>query len=395
MWRLVRCCCLRSSKVLSSSHMDLLTYYAKVRIIVALTLMLLSIGCGGGTSSNGGSGGNNTNPTISTFAGNGVSGYTGDNGQATVAEINSPYGVSVDTHGNVYIADTLNSVVRKVDASGNIITVAGNGTQGFSGDGGPAISARLYSPTRAVADAAGNLYIADYYNSRIRKVDTSGTITTFAGSGNQAFGGDGGPATAADLNLPYSVAVDSGGNVFIMDTWNNRVRRVDSSGTITTVVGTGFAGVLGDGGPATSAQLNEAEDIAVDGHGNLFIDDYGNSRIRKVDTAGIITTIAGNSNNGYAGDGGPATSATLNQPTGVAVAASGNVYIADFQNNRIRKVDTSGTITTFAGTGAFSSLGDGGPPTSAGLSNPMEVAVDANEHVYIADTQNMRIRKVQ
>lgn len=375
--------------------MDLLTYYAKVRIIVALTLMLLSIGCGGGTSSNGGSGGNNTNPTISTFAGNGVSGYTGDNGQATVAEINSPYGVSVDTHGNVYIADTLNSVVRKVDASGNIITVAGNGTQGFSGDGGPAISARLYSPTRAVADAAGNLYIADYYNSRIRKVDTSGTITTFAGSGNQAFGGDGGPATAADLNLPYSVAVDSGGNVFIMDTWNNRVRRVDSSGTITTVVGTGFAGVLGDGGPATSAQLNEAEDIAVDGHGNLFIDDYGNSRIRKVDTAGIITTIAGNSNNGYAGDGGPATSATLNQPTGVAVAASGNVYIADFQNNRIRKVDTSGTITTFAGTGSFSSLGDGGPPTSAGLSNPMEVAVDANEHVYIADTQNMRIRKVQ
>lgn len=375
--------------------MDLLTYYAKVRIIVALTLMLLSIGCGGGTSSNGGSGGNNTNPTISTFAGNGVSGYTGDNGQATVAEINSPYGVSVDTHGNVYIADTLNSVVRKVDASGNIITVAGNGTQGFSGDGGPAISARLYSPTRAVADAAGNLYIADYYNSRIRKVDTSGTITTFAGSGNQAFGGDGGPATAADLNLPYSVAVDSGGNVFIMDTWNNRVRRVDSSGTITTVVGTGFAGVLGDGGPATSAQLNEAEDIAVDGHGNLFIDDYGNSRIRKVDTAGIITTIAGNSNNGYAGDGGPATSATLNQPTGVAVAASGNVYIADFQNNRIRKVDTSGTITTFAGTGTFSSLGDGGPPTSAGLSNPMEVAVDANEHVYIADTQNMRIRKVQ
>jgi len=373
--------------------MDLLTYYSKVLILLALTLALLSSGCGGGT--NGSGGGQSNSATINTFAGSGVSGYTGDGGQATAAEINSPYGVSVDVHGNVYIADTLNSVVRKVDTSGNITTVAGNGTQGFSGDGGPATSARLYSPTRAVADAGGNIYIADYYNSRIRKVDTAGTITTFAGTGNQTFGGDGGPAAAADLNLPYSVAVDSSGNVFIMDTWNNRVRRVDSSGTINTVVGTGFSGVLGDGGPATSAQLNEAEDIAVDSHGNLFIVDYGNSRIRKVDTAGIIVTIAGNSNNGYSGDGGAATSATLNQPTGVAVAASGNVYIADFQNNRIRKVDTSGTITTFAGTGTFSSLGDGGPPTSAGLSNPMEVAVDANEHVYIADTQNMRIRKVQ
>jgi len=375
--------------------MDLLTYYSKVLIFLALALTLLSSGCGGGSNGSGGGGGNNSNPTISTFAGNGVSGYTGDGGQATVAEINSPYGVSVDAHGNVYIADTLNSVVRKVDPSGNITTIAGNGIQGFSGDGGPATSAWLYNPTRAVADTAGNVYIADYYNSRIRKVDTSGTITTFAGTGNQTFGGDGGPATAADLNLPYSVAVDSSGNVFIMDTWNNRVRKVNSSGTITTVVGTGFSGVLGDGGPATSAQLNEAEDIVVDGHGNLFIVDYGNSRIRKVDTAGIITTIAGNSNNGYSGDGGAATSATLNQPTGVAVAASGNVYIADFQNNRIRKVDTSGTITTFAGTGTFSYLGDGGPPASAGLSWPMEVAVDGSEHVYIADTQNMRIRKVQ
>ena len=157
----------------------------------------------------------------------------------------------------------------------------------------------------------------------------------------------------------------------------------------------GLAGILGDGGPATSAQLNEAEDIAIDSHANLFIVDYGNSRIRKVDKSGVITTIAANGNNGYSGDGGAATSATLNQPTGVAVAASGNIYIADFKNNRIRKVDTSGMISTLAGNGTFGYGGDGGPPTSAGLSSPMEVAVDANERVYIADTQDMRIREVQ
>jgi sugar lactone lactonase YvrE len=369
-------------------------------IILSLVTVLFFVcnACGGGGVSSGGFGGGgnggNSSPTISTFAGNGTSGYTGDGGLATAATINGPYGVSVDVHGNVYITDTGNSVVRKVDTTGKITTIAGNGSQGFSGDGGPAISASLYAPLRAVADSAGNVYIADSFNNRIRKVDSSGKISTFAGLGTQNFSGDGGQANAAELNLPGAIAVDSTGNVFICDTWNHRIRKVDSSGVITTVVGTGFPGVLGDGGQAAAAQLNEPEDVAVDSHGNIYIADTANSKIRKVDTSGVISTIAGNSNFGYGGDNGPGPSATLNEPTGVTVASSGNVYVADFLNNRIRKISTSGTITTFAGNGTSGFSGDGGAPASATISLPKEVAVDASESLYIADSNNMRIRRV-
>jgi sugar lactone lactonase YvrE len=356
--------------------------HAKACSGLAILLASVLSGCGGGTSYSGGGNPVVPPPGIGTFAGTGVSGYTGDGGPATSAELNSPYGVSLDASGNVYIADTLNSVIRKVDPIGKITTIAGTGTNGYSGDGGPATSAGLWAPYRAAADRAGNVYIADYNNNRIRKVDTTGTIITIAGTGTQGYNGDGIPATTAQLSLPGAVAVDGNGNLYIVDTWNNRIRKIDTSGMINTIAGTGFAGVLGDGGPATSAQVNEPEGIAVDSSGNVYIADYGNSKIRKIDTSGIISTIAGTGSIGSSGDGGPATAAFLKLPTGVAVDRAGNVYIADNQNSRVRKVDSTGTITTIVSTGT---------PGVSQLFFPEDVAVDAVGHVYIADTNNMRI----
>jgi len=362
--------------------------------LIVIFFVFVSSGCGGGNY--GGSSGPPPPPQkiISTIAGNGTSGYAGDGGIATSAEINSPYGVAVDGSRNIYIADTGNDVIRKVDSTGKITTIAGTGVQGYNGDGGQATSATLYSPTRAVADQAGNIYIADFYNNRIRKVDTSGIITTVAGIGTAGYSGDGGPATAAELYWPYAVAVDNLSNIYIADSVNNRIRKVDASGTINTIAGTGFPGVLGDGGPATAAQVNEPEDVAVDNTGNVYIADYGNSKIRKINTSGVISTIAGTGSPGYGGDNGPAISAILNLPTGVAADNAGNVYIADYQNNRIRKVDTSGTIATIAGTGTAGYSGDGGPPTSAAINWPEEVAIDTTGNVYIADYNNMRIREI-
>jgi hypothetical protein len=365
---------------------------------VWLTGILLAsflAGCGSGNNNGGGGGGGGGgSPTINTVTGNGTFGYTGDGGPATGAEINSPYGISVDSSHNLYIADTGNNVIRKVDSSGKITTVAGSGNAGYGGDGGPATSANLWAPYRAVADHAGNLYIADFYNNRIRKVDTSGTITTFAGTGVQGYNGDGIPAATAQLSSPAAVGVDSAGNVYVVDTSNNRIRKVDNSGVITTIAGTGFAGVLGDGGPATAAQINEPVGIALDGKGNIYIADYGNSKIRKIDASGIITTFAGTGQIDYSGDGGPATSAALNLPTGVAADGSGNVFIADYQNNRIRKVNTAGNISTFAGNGTSGYSGDGGSPTSAEISFPEDVALDSAGNVFIADYNNARIREV-
>ena len=214
-------------------------------------------------------------------------------------------------------------------------------------------------------DASGNLYIADTGNNRIRKVSATGIITTVAGNGSAGYSGDGGPATSAQLDGPEGVAVDGSGNLYIADTCNNRIRKVSATGIITTVAGNGSAGYSGDGGPATSAQLSLPAGVAVDGSGNLYIADSGNNRIRKVSATGIITTVAGNGSPGYSGDGGPATSAQLNQPAGVAVDASGNLYIADSSNNRIRKVSATGIITTVAGNGFDGYSGDGGPATSA------------------------------
>jgi sugar lactone lactonase YvrE len=429
---------------------------------------------------------------ITTVAGNGSPGYSGDGGPATSASLSEPFRVAVDTAGNLFIADIGNQSIRKVSASSGIITtVAGNGSPGYSGDGGPATWAQLDGPYDVAVDAAGNLFIADAFNDRIRKVSTTGIITTVVGGGTGGLG-DGGPAVSAELDAPRGVAVDAAGNLFIADTGNQRIRKVGAgvappgiqsltlssnsvagggtltgsiglsaaapsgglvvalsssssaasvpatvtvpagvasaafavsagnvssnqvvaitasynggsaqawltvtpapshaSGIITTVAG---GGTGGDGGPATSAELGTPFGVAVDAFRNIFI--AGPNRIRRVSNAGIITTVAGNGFEGYSGDGGPATSAKLFAPHGVAVDAFGNIFIADGGNHRIRKVSPAGIITTVAGNGSLDYSGDGGPATSAALAWPYSVAVDASGNIFIADSFNNRIRKV-
>ncbi len=337
--------------------------------------------------------------TITTIAGTGVAGFSGDGGQAALAQMDEPQGVAVDGQGNVYFTDFTSQRVRKITSSGTITTFAGyfsaTITTGSTpvGDGGPATSAPLYYPVGLALDKQGNLYIAEYEEQRVRKVSPNGTITTFAGSGQvgiAGFSGDGGPATAARLRYPSAVAVDGQGSVYIADEGNHRVRKVSPGGTITTIAGSGVAGFSGDGGPATSANLNYPQGVAVDAQGNVYIADTSNYRVRKVSPGGTISTFAGGGSS--LGDGGPATAAQLNAPKGVAVDGQGNVYIADTNDNRVREVSPGGTISTFAGGG--SSLGDGGPATSAELGQPSAVAVDGQGNVYIADTDNHRVRKV-
>jgi trimeric autotransporter adhesin len=334
-----------------------------------------------------------TSGIITTVAGNGSFGYGGDGGPATSAQINSSYGVAVDSAGNLFIADTYNERIRKVSTSGIIATVAGNGSLGYSGDGGQAAAAELDNPYGVAVDSAGNLFIADTYNHRIRKVSASGIIATVAGNGSSGYGGDNGSATSAQLNYPSSVTIDSAGSLFIADSNNHRIRKVSTSGIITTVAGNGSSGYSGDSGSATSAQLNYPYGVVVDFAGNLFISDGDNHRIRKV-SLGIITTVAGNGSYGYSGDSGPATSAQLYYPNGVAVDSAGNLFIADESNNCIRKVSASGIITTVAGNGSYGYSGDGGPATSAQLYYPTGVAVDSAGNLFIADYYNSRIRKV-
>ncbi len=302
---------------------------------------------------------------ISTVAGNGVQGYSGDGGPAIGAELSLPSDVAEDADGNLYIADRGNFVIRKVSADGVITTVAGNGTQGDSGDGGPATAARL-SPTGVAVDAHGNLYVAVL--TGIRKVTPDGAISTIAGSGASGYTGDGGPAITAQLNLPHGVAVDAAGNLYIADTSDNEIRQVTPAGTITTVAGIGTAGYSGDGGPATGAQLSSPGSVALDAAGNLYIGDTGNNRIRRVAADGTIATVAGTGTAGYTGDGGPATSAQLRSPAGVALDAQGNLYIADALNSAIRKVAADGTITTLA----------------SNLDRVYGVAVDPSGNLYIA-----------
>jgi sugar lactone lactonase YvrE len=326
---------------------------------------------------------------VTPVAGNGTWSFSGDNGPATSAGLAWPNGLAVDSAGNLYIADSFDSRIRKV-SNGVITTVAGNGTRGFSGDGGPATSAQLYSPQGVAVDSAGNLYIADSGDNCIRKV-SNGTITTVAGDGTEGFSGDNGPATAARLSHPTGLAVDSAGNLYIADFSNNRIRKI-SNGVITTVAGNGTLppGSSGDGGPATSAQLVYPTSVAVDSAGNLYIADAGNNCIRKVSN-GVITTVAGNGIPGFSGDNGPAASAQLYLPEGVAVDSAGSLYIADLHNQRIRKV-SNGVITTV--TGGSSSVGDNGPATSAQLDEPWGVALDSAGALYIADSNNFRVREV-
>ena len=273
--------------------------------------------------------------TISTVAGTGERGFSGDGGPAVDAQLHYPAGVAVDADGNLFFSEYFNNRIRRVDSSGTISTVAGTGEEGFSGDGGPAVDAQLHYPAGVTVDADGNLYIADFANLRIRKVDPSGTITTLV----------------ALSGAPTGMSMDAAGNLFYANSTYSRIRRVEPSGTITTIAGIGRWGFSGDGGPAVQAALAAPSDVAVNAAGNLFIADENNHRIRRVDSSGIITTIAGTGERGFSGDGGPAVQAQLNSPGGVAVDEDGNLYIADTENNRIRKIDPSGTITTIAGSG--------------------------------------------
>jgi sugar lactone lactonase YvrE len=493
-----------------------------------------------------------SNGVITTVAGNGTAGFSGDGGPATSATL-SPSGIAADQNGNLFIADTGNNRIRKVSSNGIITTVAGDGTAGFSGDGGPATSAQLLNPLRVAVDRAGNIFITDtgpipcayLCNNVVREVTPDGKISTVAGNGMAGFAGDGGPAIAAQFALMLDITVDGNGRLYIADSGNYRIRSVTSAGTISTVAGVGppsgflvlypggiafdgndnlfvanllrfgiidftnsgspailasstapanvaadalgdvflidgspfgmapvigavrkltpdgnltsignpsgylwyffdydgaspkgefcvggiavdkdgnlfvtetvrqviwkfsptggkaFAGIfdaqpggLGDGGPATSAQLNFPNGIATDQNGNLFIADSYNNRVRKVDSNGIITTVAGNGTAGFSGDGGPATSAQLWYPLAVAVDRAGNLFIADSHNSRIRRVDTNGIITTVAGNGTFGFGGDGGPPTSAQLNYPSAVAIDSKGNLFIADSENNSIREV-
>ena len=336
---------------------------------------------------------------ISSVAGNGTYGYSGDGAAATSAELKYPTAVALDGAGNLYIADYHNSVVRKVDAaSGNITTVAGTGTAGYSGDGGLATSAKLNYPSSLAVDGAGNLYIADQGNDRTREVNAAtGIISTVVGTGTAGYSGDGGPATSAKVHYPTGVAVDGAGNIYIVDEYNGAIREVNAAtGIISTVAGNGTIGETGNGGPATSAELDYPYGEALDSAGNIYIADYYANTIRKVNAAtGIISTVAGNGTGGYTGDGGPATSAELDYPYYVAVDSAGNIYIADFNNNVIREVNAAtGIISTVAGNGTGGYAGDGGLATSAELYEAGSVTLDGAGNLYIADYYNNLIRKV-
>lgn len=380
--------------------------------------------------------------TITTIAGTGICGYNGDNIPATKAMLCGSHGLALDSAGNLYVADPGNARVRKISASGIITTVAGTGVLGYSGDGGPAINATLRFPLDIAFDNAGNLYFSENGNHIVRKVDTSGIISTYAGTGVAGFSGDGGPATAAMMNFPRGIGFDSLGNLYIGDTVNHRVRIVSSGGTINTFAGNGNFGCKGDGGPALSASISSPYGIAVhtgvlyidgscsrvrtvdlatniittfagsvtgydgdhnpplssrffnpietffDAAGNLLIDDNLNGRVRTLG-GGLVTTFAG----GYLGDGNPATSAALFVPEALAIDKSNNLYIADWSGHRIRKV-SAGKITTIAGTGVNGYSGDGGPAVNAMLNFPQGVAVDSTGNVFLSDEFNDVVRKV-
>lgn len=382
---------------------------------------------------------------ISTFAGTGIVGFSGDGGPATSAKISSPVGVTVDAAGDIVFADAGNNRIRKINTAGIISTIAGNGIAGYSGDGGPAIDASMNVPWGLVYDSAGNLYISDRANNVIRRVDTAGIITTFAGNGTAGYCGDGGPATQACLNFPRGVAFDSRGTLYIADGMNHVVRAVTSRGIINTVAGNGQPGLTGDGGPATLAAIGSPRNVAVKGS-ILYISNAGQSRIRQVNlttgiinpyigstlgydgdhhtaantlldqtaamiplsnstmafidiwntrvrllNGGLVTTVAG----GFIGDGNPATSAAMEFPQSVAFDKAGNLFVAEFSGNRIRKIDTTGKINTVVGLDGVSGYdGDNGPALTAHIYFPQDVIVDSAGNLFISDQWNNVIRKV-
>lgn len=313
----------------------------------------------------------------------------------------SPMFIAFDAAGTLHFTEGY-GLIRKLLSNGQVVTVAGTGAQGYSGDGGPALAATLGAPAGLAFDSAGNLYFSDLLNNVIRKIDGKGDISTYAGTGVAGYTGDGGLATAATLRIPYGLCFDPDGNLYVADTGNDVIRKIDVSGRISTMVGNGQAGYAGDGGMAGAALLNSPYSVALDSTGNIYIADYNNAVVRKVDAHGIITTFAGNGLFRYAGDGGTAISASFISPAGITVDAAGNVYVSDMRGGVVRKIDAAGNITTPAGRYRiddivsiyYAAIGDGGPAESAILSYPLGVAIDANGNLDIADTLDGRIRQV-
>ena len=286
----------------------------------------------------------NTAGTITTFAG-----IIGNAEGLANAALYNPRGITIDQKEDLYIADFHSHRIRKLSSNGAISTVAGTGAAGYSGDGGPAIDAQLLNPTSVAYDRTGNLYLTDFGNHRVRKIDQDGKISTIAGTGTAGYSGDGGPAVNAEMNGPYSVAVDWDGNLFIAEINNHLVRKVDTNGVISTIAGTGTAGFSGDGGPAAAAQLNTPFCADVDSNGIIYIADTANHRIRKLDLNGEISTFAGTGTAGFSGDNGPGANAMLNSPRWLTLSEADFLYIADTGNNRIRRMNSSGAIVTYAG----------------------------------------------
>ena len=371
-----------------------------------------------------------------TVAGTGYRGYSGDGGLAVNAELGEPHGVAFDAADNLYFADWQNNRIRRIDTTGVITTFAGTGELGSSGDGGPATQARLHRPLGVSVDAAGNVYLAEDGGGRIRRIDAAGVITTVAGTGTSGFSEEAGIATEVEVN-PLSVAAAADGSVYVADTWNGRVRKIDGSGMLSTLAGTW--GPEPVGGPANEVLLDHprgvvvrasgelvfgewgslwtldaagqvarieltadegethlegVEDIALDAAGNLYVAEREGRRIRRIDSVGRITPFAGTGDSGTGGDGGPATEAQFDRPVGVTVDSLGNVYVADRESHRVRRIDVAGIITTFAGAGDRGSSGDRGLATEAKLESPVAVAAGPGGTVFIADSWGWRIRRV-
>ena len=332
---------------------------------------------------------------ITRIAGTGAAGDTGDGGPATRAQLSEPIGVAVTPDGGFLFADNGNNVVRKVSPEGVITRVAGTGAAGDTGDGGPATRAELNGPFGVKVFPDGGFLFSDNGNNVVRKVSAEGVITRVAGTGAAGDTGDGGPATSAQLNGPAGVAVTPDGGFLFSDFGNNVVRKVSAEGVITRVAGTGAAGDTGDGGPATRAQLNGPGGLAVTPDGGFLFSDVLNNVVRKVSAEGVITRVAGTGAAGDTGDGGPATRAQLNGPAGVGVTPDGGFLFADQGNNVVRKVSAEGVITRVAGTGAAGDTGDGGPATSAELNGPGGLAVTPDGGFLFSDVLNNVVRKVK